>query len=172
MICYNAAKRMSVSVETNERKEPYPEFYTMKISYANICLGETPWVALGNFMNNFFGYARGRRADLIAEAISMPLDATLEQQQWAVFCAASVEYLCKKYHLDCPPWVQNPSIVSLSEPWYHFPAALTNSAVRERLIRETPQEFACKNIYCGNRVYANKYEAAAELRQKNPPMKE
>ena len=158
-----------MSVET---KEPYPELYTMKVSYENICLGETPWVALGNFMNDFFGYARGRRADLIAEAISMPLDATREQQQWAVFCAASSEYLCNKYHLSCPSWVQDPFFTPLPDPWYHFPVALVDSAVRERLIQETPQEFACKNIYCGNRVYANKYEAAEAFRRKAPHREE
>ena len=30
--------------------------------------------------------------------------------------------------------------------------------MRERLMRETPEPFARRNILCGNRLYQNKYE--------------
>ncbi len=34
---------------------------TMAVTYAELCQGEDPWIALGNFMNDWFDYARDRR---------------------------------------------------------------------------------------------------------------
>jgi hypothetical protein len=34
--------------------------------------------------------------------------------------------------------------------------------VRERLIRETPEPFTKRNIYCGNRMFNNKWELAEQ----------
>ena len=34
--------------------------HTMALTYQAICQGERPWVALGNFMNEWFDYAIDR----------------------------------------------------------------------------------------------------------------
>lgn len=34
---------------------------TMAVTYTELCQGEDPWIALGNFMNDWFDYARDRR---------------------------------------------------------------------------------------------------------------
>lgn len=142
----------------------YNELQTICISYTEICEGETPWVPLGNFMNDFFGNFTDQRFALVKDPLQEPANPTPEMQKWAVFCAASVEYLCQKYHLPCPSWVYNPSY-TLLEPWFHSPAAAHKPHIRERLLRETPPEFAKRNVYCGNRVFANKYELADERRR-------
>ena len=36
---------------------------TMALTYQEICQGEQLWVALGNFMNDWFDYARDRRVE-------------------------------------------------------------------------------------------------------------
>ncbi len=38
---------------------------TMAWTYQEICQGERPWTALGNFMNDWFDYAKDRRAQLL-----------------------------------------------------------------------------------------------------------
>ena len=136
---------------------------TISISYREILTDEDPWIALGNFMNDFFGNYPDRRAELVCEPLQVPTYVTPEEHRWAVFCAATVEYLCQKYELVCPVWVHDPAY-SLAEPWY-YTMAVNKPHVRARLERETPEPFTRRNIYCGNRMFVNKYELAAERLQ-------
>jgi hypothetical protein len=135
----------------------------MAFSYQEICQGEQPWVALGNFMNYWFDYAKDRRVELVVMPISLPDPLSGELFRWAVFCAASVEYLCERYGVPCPSWVYNPAYC-LSEPWFDAPMA-QKPQVRERLVQQTPEPFTNRNIYCGNRMFANKWEFAEQYRQ-------
>ena len=136
--------------------KPVDHLQTMAFSYQEICQGERPWIALGNFMNDWFDYAKDRRAELVAEPISLSKSSDAESLRWAVFCSASVEYLCERYGVPCPTWVYDP-VYSLPEPWFDSPGA-HKPQVRERLIKQTPEPFTRRNIYCGNRMFANKYE--------------
>lgn len=140
------------------------QLQTMALSYQEICAGKTPWIPLGMFMHDFFGNFVGRREELVKDAIEEKADATPLLHQWAVFCAASVEYLCQKYGLPCPDWVHNPEY-TLSEPWYYSPGA-HKPHIRKRLEEETPEPFTKRNIYCGDHVWANKYEMAAQFEQR------
>ena len=97
--------------------KPADQFQTMTLAYQEICQGEEPWVALGNFMNDWFDYAKDRRADLVADPIALPALPNSEQLRWASFCAASVEYLCEHYEVPCPSWVHHP-VYRLPEPWF------------------------------------------------------
>jgi hypothetical protein len=133
------------------------QLQTIATAYKEICEGEEPWIALGNFMNDFFGNFPERREELLQEPPEEPVDPTPEQHHWAAFCAASAEYLSVKYGLSCPTWVYNPTYILL-DPWFHSPAALQKPEVRERIMQEAPEPFARRNIYCSNRVFANKYE--------------
>lgn len=143
--------------------KPVDLLQTMALSYQEICQGARPWVALGNFMNDWFDYAKDRRTELVADPITVPFSPTGEQWKWAVFCAASVEYLCDRYHVPCPSWVYQ-SAYALSEPWFDSPGA-SKPEVRERLLQKTPEPFIRRNIYCGNHMFDNKYEFAEKYRQ-------
>ena len=129
---------------------------TMAYAYQEICQGEEPWVALGNFMNHWYDYSKDRRPLLIQDPPMIPPHATLVLRRWAVFIAASVEWFCDKYSLPCPAWVSDPAY-NLSEPWFYSPSA-EREEIRQELIKETPEAFARRNIYCGNRMYNNKFE--------------
>ncbi len=133
---------------------------TIEISYREICEGEDPWIPLGNFMNDFFGNYPDQREELVKEPIQEPENLPSEYQRWAVFCVATVEYLCQKYDIPTPDWVNNPAY-RLAEPWYYSLGA-HKAHIRERLERETPEPFTRRNIYCGNRMFANKYELALQ----------
>ena len=138
---------------------------TMAIAYQQICRGEAPWIALGNFMNAWFGYAKDKRPQLVSDPLSLPESLNTHTLRWAVFCAASVEWLCAKYDIPCPSWVHNP-IFPLPEPWFDSLGA-DKPELRARLIQTTPEPFTRRNIFCGDRVFANKYELAEQWRQRS-----
>jgi hypothetical protein len=136
---------------------------TMSLSYQEICQGEAPWIALGNFMNDWLDYAKDRRAQLVADPLFLPTIFTEHTQRWAAFCAASVEWLCERYTVPCPTWIDNP-IFCLPEPWFDSPGA-DRAEIRQYLIEQTPEPFTRRNIYCGNRMFENKYEFVEQYRR-------
>ena len=134
--------------------------HTIHLAFQEICEGEQPWVALGNFLNYWWVYAKERRSDLVAEPI--PEAPSEEYRRWAAYCAASVEHLCNKYDVPCPSWVHNPKYV-LPTPWYYHP----QERVREWLVTSTPEEFSKRNIYSGDRMFLNKWELAEQYRHRS-----
>ncbi len=136
---------------------------TMALTYQEICQSDQPWIALGNFMNDWFDYAKDRRAELVVDPIVLPESPSSELFRWAVFCAASVEWFCKRYKVTCPDWVYNPAYC-LTEPWF-YALQPDKPTVREWLLLQTPEPFTRRNIYCGNRMFANKYEFVEQYRR-------
>lgn len=133
---------------------------TMSCAFRDICQEEEPWVALGNFINYWFAYAKDRREELIADPLPVYEKQSEHQHQWALFCVASVEWLSRKYQVPCPAWVNDPCYAtSLPVPWF---LRDTDSA-KARLLETTPEEFRRRNIYCGDDVYANKWEFIEQL---------
>ena len=78
---------------------------TMAWAYQQICAGEDPWTALGNFTNAWYGYARDMRSALVSEPLAEPEQGTDHTLRWGAFCAASVAFLCDRYAVPCPQWV-------------------------------------------------------------------
>lgn len=129
---------------------------TFQRAYAEICAGEGPWISLGKLMHQFFGAYQMFRPELVCDPIEVPDHPSSNLLRWAVFCAASVEYLCHMYSLPCPAWAKDERY-SLQEPWY-YDLASDLLEVQEELRETTPEEFAQRNVFCGNNVYRNKYE--------------
>jgi hypothetical protein len=148
---------------------PADHLHTMAATYQDICQGEQPWVALGNFMNDWFDYAKDWRAELVAAPLSLSEVSNKHQLRWAAFCAASVEYLCARYAVLCPAWVYH-TVYILPEPWFDAPMA-HKPEVRTYLIEQTPEPYTRRNIYCGNRMFANKYELAEQYRHLSPSLR-
>ncbi|GCE31612.1 hypothetical protein KDA_70960 [Dictyobacter alpinus] len=133
------------------------EMHSIKDTYQGIAQGEDPRYAVGAFLNDFFDYHADARQALIADPIEVAEHPQPEHWQWALFCAASIEYLCQQYGMDCPVWVHTPIYATaLSEPWFFVPTALHNPAVRARYERETPDPFTRRNIFCGTRILMHK----------------
>jgi len=146
---------------------------TLTRAYAAIAAHADPWVALNEFFHEWWDYSRTDRAQLVAEEVlpggpSVLLGAppTPERERrwgWAVFCAAAAEYLCARDGVAPPVWVAD-SRYTLAEPWYHFGTRepLTAEA-RACLEQATPDPLRRRNILCGDRVFANKYEFVAQV---------
>ena len=131
---------------------------TMRRAFQQICDGEDPWTALGNFRKAWFGYAKTCRQMLVTDPLLPPQESTEHTQRWAAFCAASVEFLCERYDVSCPQWVHDPAY-TLAEPWYRT-IHLDDKSFCERIQKDTPAPFTKRNIFCGNRLFQNKYEMA------------
>lgn len=139
---------------------PTEKIQTMAKAYQQICSREVdPWIALGNFRNAWYGYAKDSRSFLISDPLEEPEQATEFTRHWSAFCAASVEFLCDRYSIPCPEWAQNPCYILLA-PWWHTDHMYSLST-RLKLIQTTPKPFTKRHIFCGNRLYQNKYEMSA-----------
>jgi hypothetical protein len=134
---------------------PYA-IHTIKAVLENInhCDDDDQWIAIGNFLNDWWYSAKDHRNDLISES---PTEHDIQlQPQWAAFCAATVEELCIRTSFPCPTWV-NQSVYFLKEPWI-LPSAPDQSDAKML------QPFQRRNIFVGSNVIDNKYE----LRYKYP----
>lgn len=135
---------------------------TIARAYQQICDGVEPWIALGNFRNAWYGYAKNYRTDLVNDPIIEPKQHTEHTRRWGAFCAASVEFLCDRYSVPCPEWVHDPHYI-LTTPWW--PEHAYNFSARVQLMQITPEPFLKHHIFCGNRLYQNKYEMSAWVQE-------
>ncbi len=131
---------------------------TISRAYQQICTGEDPWIALGNFRNAWYGYAKDNRLALVNDPLTEPEHNTEHTRRWGAFCAASVEFLCGCYSVPCPEWVHYPRYI-LTTPWW--PEHTYDLSDRIHLMQITPTPFVQRHIFCGNRLYQNKYEMSA-----------
>lgn len=141
---------------------PHP-IQTMARAYRQICEGEQPWIALGNFRNAWYGYAKDRRADLVSEPLVAPEQETEHTLRWGAFCAAATEFLCDRYGVPCPQWVNDPRY-TLKTPWWYTEHPYKIS-IRVELMHSTPAPFTRRYIFCGNRLFQNKYEMSAWVQE-------
>lgn len=126
-------------------------YQTMKLTCEQICRGKYVWVPPGNFMNDWYANHFDERERLVIDPL--PEIYPQEFHRWVAFCAASVRWFCSTYEVPCPSWVNDARYI-LSDPWYMKDDPLLWSHLRET----TAEEFIHHNIYCGNRIYINKYE--------------
>jgi hypothetical protein len=137
--------------EGEEERMIHIPFQTMQLTFKEICQGERPWTSLGNFMNSWYAYHVDQRAALISDPL--PENYPPEMHQWATFCAAAVEWFCHTYDLTCPAWTSDPKY-QLAQSWFFS----ERKKAQIFLQQTTPEEFRSRNIYCGKRAFANKYE--------------
>src|SRR5260370_5293548 len=141
----------------NKEQEPLTmpaTIQTMARAYADICQGEDPWTALGNFTNAWYDYAKRIRPSLASEPLVYPEDETEYTRHWGAFCAASTEFLCDCYRLLCPEWVHDSRYI-LPQPW---PGSNIFPEITPQSLKTTPLPFVRRNIFCGSGLFNNKYE--------------
>ena len=79
---------------------PKYQWHTIEETFKQIYKRETPWVALGNFLNDWWVYAIDYREEMIKTPLPSTTNATMHR--WAAFCAAMVEWLCQQDNVPCP----------------------------------------------------------------------
>ena len=109
-------------------------------TFARIQMGTTPWVAIGDFLDDWRRLPPEQRAALVADPITMATDA--EQTRWAALCAAAVEWLCWGERIAFPGWTAKPEYI-LPEPWFLYPGW----RLRAWQLATTPAPFKLRNIF-------------------------
>jgi len=104
---------------------------------------ESPWTAIGNFLDSFYAADRPGRGALVATPPAPAADdAAL---RWAAFLAASTDWLSHRFGMERPDWVLRPEYI-LPEPWFLYP----EGALRISSLFLTPPPFKARNIFCGD----------------------
>ena len=106
--------------------------------------GGDPWVALGQFLDDWRSEGIDRRAGLIADP---PAEVEGIFVRWAALLAAAVDCLCAADGRAAPAWVRR-SEYRLPEPWFLYPGW----RLRAWQLAETPVPFRMRNIFGGDRI--------------------
>src|SRR5437667_2944986 len=88
--------------------------YTSAESFQRILDGEDPWVAIGDFLDEWYREESKDRVELVADPIASRVSPTVAQ--WAAFFSAMVEDLCVQDGLPVPIWTENKCYI-LDHPW-------------------------------------------------------
>jgi hypothetical protein len=64
-------------------------------------------VAPGNFMKEWFDYAKEQHKQLVADPLSLTEELDIGAIHRTAFCAASVEWLCDRYSVPSPSWMHD-----------------------------------------------------------------
>lgn len=118
----------------------------------SIATGIDPWLAIGQFLDDWRGSELERRSDLVAEPLpdlAEVLGVPPDTRRWAAFLAAAVDYLCAQDGLRAPSWTSR-SEYRLAEPWFLYPGW----RLRAWQLAETPVPFRMRNIFGGDRILA------------------
>ena len=119
---------------------------TITQTFDGICKEKSPWVPIGNFLDDWRRSDREDRLELVSMGIGSAGNNP-ELLRWAAFCAAMVEWLCWQDRLPFPKWTSNP-VYSLAQPWFLYPGEL----LRAWQLVSTPTPFKMRNIFTGDQV--------------------
>jgi hypothetical protein len=120
--------------------------YSAAESFERILQGESPWVAFGDFLDD---WRRSESEDLL-DLVTQPLEKapSPEEQHWAVFFAAAIEQLCTSEGFSVPTWIMEPRYY-LQDPWY--PTA-RKEKMRHFMEETTSEIFKQRKVFAGDRV--------------------
>ena len=119
---------------------------TISETIEHIYNGTTPWVAIGDFLDDWRRSAVEHRRELVNEQPEAPV-STPDMQRWTAFCAAMVEWLCWQDGLPFPAWTDQ-EIYTLKEPWFLY----KGWRLRAWQLATTPAPFKMRNIFGGDRM--------------------
>lgn len=109
-----------------------------------IVKGADPWLAFGQFLDDWRRTDPAQRPQLVQEDLPAVLDPHL---RWAALLAGAVEWLCNEQGLLLPPWTSRREY-RLPEPWFLYPGW----RLRAWQLVETPVAFRSRNIFGGDRI--------------------
>ncbi len=123
-----------------------PEYrpQTAAETLALIVEGVEPWLAIGQFLDDWRGTEPHARQRLVSEPLPEVGD---EHVRWAALVAAAVDYLCAQSGVPTPAWTRRPEYW-LAEPWFLYPGW----RLRAWQLAETPVPFRMRNIFGGDRI--------------------
>ncbi len=109
-----------------------------------IASGQDPWLALGQFVDDWRATDPAQRLPLVRQPLP---DVSPEYLRWAALLAAAVDWLCAQEQIPAPSWTSRPEY-RLQEPWFPYPGW----RLRAWQLAETPVPFRMRNIFGGDRI--------------------
>ncbi len=108
--------------------------------------GQTPYVVLGDFLDDFYTAEQVERLRMIKDPLPKTID-NKEIWKWAVYFVAAIDLLCYQFEIPSPEWVRDP-IYNLDHPWFLF----EGWRLRAWELVKTPVPFKMRNIFTGDKV--------------------
>jgi len=119
--------------------------YTSAESFQRILNGEEPWIAIGDFLDEWRREEVKDRAELVIDPLVSFIPP--EMEKWATFFSAMVEDLCVQDGLPVPSWTQDAHFI-LEHPWFLYPGW----RLKVWQLATTPPSFKKRNIFGGDRI--------------------
>jgi len=118
-------------------------------SFDRVRRGEDPWLAFGDFLDDWRRAEPDQRALIAAEPIQ-----TTEQdpnRRWAALFAAAVDWLCwtTEPKVETPAWLAD-QVYVLPTPWF----VVEGAALRTWQLVESPTPFRMRRIFTDSSVVA------------------
>jgi hypothetical protein len=122
---------------------------TVHQTFEAIQTGESPWIAIGNFLDDWRRAVAAQRPLLIADPIQISAGNPL--RRWAALLAAITEWLCHSAtpQLASPSWTLDPAL-TLPQPWF----LVDGVSMRGWQIAQSPAPFRARNIFTDDGVIA------------------
>lgn len=128
------------------RRRPEYQPQTAADTLRLITNGTDPWLALGQFLDDWRRTEPAQRLRLVGEP---PPDVPAQHRRWAALLAAAVDWLCAQQGLPFPSWTARAEY-RLEEPWFLYPGW----RLRAWQLAEAPVAFRTRNIFGGDRILA------------------
>ena len=115
---------------------------TVSQAFERVQHGEDPWIAIGDFLDDWGRAEKDKRRLLVSAPIILKLDDP--NRKWAALFAAITEWLCwtSSPRIGAPAWV-NKSVFELPEPWFVTPG----KALRNWQLVHSPAPFRSRRIF-------------------------
>lgn len=112
-------------------------------AFARILAGEDEWIALGDFLDDWYRATADQRRALIADPLPSAVGHGQREDRWEALLTAVVDWLCwiSDPRVDPPKWVAEGG--RLAEPWFVDPS----NALRVWQLVHSPAPFRMRNIY-------------------------
>lgn len=131
---------MTVTLETGYQPQ------AASAAFTRIADGVDPYVAFGDFLDDWRRTPRDQRFELVRAPIEVRPRGQ-KTLRWAAMFAAAIDQLCADDAVAPPGWVGR-DIHRLEDPWF----LIEGTAIRAWLLVTTPVPFKVRNIFTGDTV--------------------
>lgn len=124
---------------------------TIAAAFDAVTRGADPWLALGDFLDDWRRAVLDQRHELIRDPLVLPTDADETVRRWAALYTAAADWLCwrNEPRLRRPTWLDYAAF-RLDKPWFVMPG----QKMRLWQLVHSPTPFRLRNVFTDETVIA------------------
>lgn len=124
---------------------------TLAAAFDLVTRGADPWLALGDFLDDWRRAEIDQRQELIRTPLVVGEDAGDDLRRWSALFAAVADWLCWRNspRLSRPSWLDQ-AVFRLDKPWFVMPG----QKMRLWQLVHSPTPFRLRNIFTDESVIA------------------